>query len=91
MIIALQNFVIFCQILIYLSQQFYICINAFHKFMYNTSIVLCVLRTKLLQSCLSLCNAMNCSPSGSLIHEILQARVLEWVAMPSSISMLQLY
>ena len=27
---------------------------------------------------------MNCSPAGSSVHGILQARILEWVAMPSS-------
>jgi len=27
---------------------------------------------------------MDCSPSGSSVHGILQAGVLEWVAMPSS-------
>ena len=27
-----------------------------------------------------LCNAMDCSPSGSSVHGILQARILEWVA-----------
>ena len=26
----------------------------------------------------------NCSPPGSSVHEILQARILAWVAMPSS-------
>ena len=30
-----------------------------------------------------LCNRMNYSPSGSSVHGILQARTLEWVAMPS--------
>ena len=39
---------------------------------------------KLLQSCLTLCNPMDCSPPGSSISGILQARILEWVAMPSS-------
>ena len=39
---------------------------------------------KSLQSCLTLCDPMNCSPPGSSIHGILQARILEWVAMPSS-------
>ena len=38
---------------------------------------------KPLQSCLTLCDHMDCSPPGSSVHEILQARVLEWVAMPS--------
>ena len=27
---------------------------------------------------------MDCSPSGSSVHGILQARILEWAAMPSS-------
>jgi len=33
---------------------------------------------------LSLCNAMNCSPLGSSVHGILQAKILEWVAIPFS-------
>ena len=28
---------------------------------------------------------MDCSPPGSSVHGVLQARILEWVAMPSSI------
>ena len=36
------------------------------------------------QSCPTLCNPMDCSPSGSSIHGILQARLLEWVAIPFS-------
>ena len=31
-----------------------------------------------------LCNPTNCSPPASSAHGILQARILEWVAMPSS-------
>ena len=31
-----------------------------------------------------LCDPMDCSPPGSSVHGILQARILEWVAMPSS-------
>ena len=30
------------------------------------------------QSCPTLCDPMDCSPPGSSIHEIFQARVLEW-------------
>ena len=37
-----------------------------------------------LQSSLTLGGPMDCSPPGSTIHGILQARTLEWVAMPSS-------
>ena len=39
--------------------------------------------SKSLQSCPTLCNAMDCSPPGSSAHGILQARILEWVAVPS--------
>ena len=39
---------------------------------------------KLLQWCLTLCNPMHCSLSGSSVNGILQARILKWVAMPSS-------
>ena len=38
---------------------------------------------KLLQSCPALCNPVDYSPLGSSVHGILQARILEWVAMPS--------
>ena len=36
------------------------------------------------QPCLTLWNPMDYSPPGSSVHRILQARILEWVAMPSS-------
>ena len=36
------------------------------------------------QLCLTLCDAMGCSPSGSSVHGILQVRILEWVAIPFS-------
>ena len=34
--------------------------------------------------CLTLCDPLDCSPPGSSVHGILQARIPEWVAMPSS-------
>ena len=37
-----------------------------------------------LQSCPTLCDPMDCSPPGSSVHGILQGRILECVAMPSS-------
>ena len=40
--------------------------------------------TKSLQSCPTLCDPMDCSPPGSSVHGILQARIMEWVAMPFS-------
>ena len=39
---------------------------------------------KSLQLCPILCNPMDNSPPGSSVHGILQTRILEWVAMPSS-------
>ena len=33
------------------------------------------------QSCLTLCNPMDCSPPDSSAYGILQARILEWVAV----------
>ena len=34
---------------------------------------------QLLRLCPSLCDPMDCSPPGSSLHEILQARILEWL------------
>ena len=39
---------------------------------------------KLLQSCPTHYDPMDCITPGSSVHEILQAGTLEWVAMPSS-------
>ena len=36
------------------------------------------------QSCRDLCDPMDCSPPSSSVREILQARILEWVAVPFS-------
>ena len=36
------------------------------------------------QSCPTLCNPMDCNPPGSSVHGILQARILEWVAISFS-------
>ena len=41
---------------------------------------------KSLQSCPTLYDLMNCSLPGSSVHWILQARILEWVAMSSSLA-----
>ena len=39
---------------------------------------------KSLQSCLTLCDFMDCSLPGFSVHGILQARTLEWVAISFS-------
>ena len=42
------------------------------------------MHAKSLQSCPALCDPMDCSPPGSSVHGILQARTLEWVAVSFS-------
>ena len=39
------------------------------------------MQAKSLQSCPTLCNLVDCSPPGSSVHGILQARILEWIAI----------
>ena len=39
------------------------------------------IESEVAQSCPTLCDPMDCSPPGSSLHGILQARVLEWVAI----------
>ena len=46
--------------------------------------LICMHCAKSLQSCLTLCDLLDCSPPGSSVCGVLQARILEWVAMPSS-------
>ena len=41
-------------------------------------------KMKVAHSCPILCDPTNCSPSGSSVHRILQARLLEWIVMPFS-------
>ena len=43
-----------------------------------------VFKVLVTQSCLTLCNSTNCSLPGSSVHGILQARVVDWVAIPFS-------
>ena len=51
--------------------------------MYNIVLLTLFIIIKLLQSCPTLCDPTDCSPPGSSVHEILQARILEWIAMSS--------
>ena len=45
---------------------------------------MCVCARSVTQSCLTLCDLMDCSPPGYSIHGIFQARTLEWVDIPFS-------
>ena len=47
-------------------------------------IVCAHVHAQLLQSCPTLCDAMDCSLPGFFVHGIFQSRILEWVDMPSS-------
>ena len=44
----------------------------------------CAVLCLVAQSCPALCHPKDCSSPGSSFHGILQARILEWVSMPSS-------
>ena len=46
--------------------------------------ILSSLKVLVAQSRLTLCDPVDCSPPGSSVHEILQARILEWVAISYS-------
>ena len=46
-------------------------------------------KRKIIHSCPTLCNPMDCSLPGSSVHEIFQERVLEWVAISFSNSILK--
>ena len=62
----------------------YIPISFWRFLTFSLSYTVAVMRAKLLQSCSTLCDPMDCSPPGFSVHGILQARILEWVAMLSS-------
>ena len=40
--------------------------------------------SEVIQSCLTLCNPVDCNPPGSSVDGILQAKILEWVAISFS-------
>ena len=61
-----------------------------HRFGLNGPMQLCSLSLKseseseVAQSCPTVCDPMDCSPPGSSVHGIFQARVLEWIAISFS-------
>ena len=63
-------------------------VKSFHLILNETEGLLRVLSrgvcVLVIQSCPTLCNPKNCSPPGSSVHGILQARMLEWVAISFS-------
>ena len=59
------------------SLTFYKSVNYYKNFLGHSE-------SEVAQSCLTLCDPVDCSPPGSSIHGILQARILEWVAISFS-------
>ena len=54
----------------------------FHSYKsYKSCVHVCA---KSRQSCPTLCSPLGCSLPGSCVHGILQTRILEWIAIPSS-------
>jgi len=53
-------------------------VKSFLKVKIYMSVLVCA------HSSLTLCNSMDCSPHDSSVHEILQVRILEWVAISYS-------
>ena len=49
----------------------------------DSILALLCMHAKSFQLSLTICDSMDCNPPGSSIHEILQARILEWVAISS--------
>ena len=58
-------------------------------YIFSVLMRVCVLCAVSLQSCLTLCYPMDCSLPGSFVHGILQARILEWVALLQGIFLTQ--
>ena len=77
-------FILLCKFQVHTAKEFYIYV--YIHIHIHTHIYVCVYA----HLCLTLCSPMDCSPSGSSVHEISQARILEWVAI-SLHSLLYIY
>ena len=60
------------------------CLNKGNLLLLRSSFLFCLAQTMPYTSHLYLCDPMDCSLSGSSLHGILQARILEWVAISFS-------
>ena len=69
---------------IILMYMFLICFLTVFIYFANDLLLAVCMSAKSLQSYLTLCDPMDFSLLGSSVHGLLQARILEWVAMPSS-------
>ena len=65
---------------VFLAVCFRVSTDGFRSVSHDSGLCSCDL---VAQSCLTLCNPMDCGPPGSSVRGILQARILERVAVPS--------
>ena len=65
-------------------QRNFFCARKFFFELFITLVEDVWMSVKLLQSCLTLCDPMDCSPPGSSVQGILWEKILEWVAVPES-------
>ena len=66
------------------SRSIHVATNGTISFFFNGWVIFHRTLAKLLQLYPTLCDPLDCSSPGSCVHGILQTRILEWVAMPSS-------
>ena len=82
------HFLLFLALLIIIMMMTIHVNNSVHFHHYTSFVSLCfsygLLLVLIAQSCLTLCYPMDCSLPGSSVHGILQAKTLEWVAIPFS-------
>ena len=60
------------------------CLKLYNQLAVESLFTAAAAAAKSLQSCLTLCDPVDGSPPGSPIPGIIQARILEWVAISSS-------
>ena len=60
------------------------CLKLYNQLAVESLFTAAAAAAKSLQSCLTLCDPIDGSPPGSPIPGIIQARILEWVAISSS-------
>ena len=71
----------------WLSKQAYfieakILSSTYHSIPLSVYFVETKVKVLVVQLCPTICDTMGCSPPGSSVYRILQARILEWVAIP---------
>ena len=59
-------------------------VGSHHLLPFSNVVSLSSQRCVCVQSCLTLCDSLDCSPPDSSVHGIFQARVLEWIAISFS-------